>query len=184
MQDVGRNLPVHAATGKLMPHHWTAERLDLWNADKRFDDFQPPLSEEPLILYVGGNTHAEDGRRFLEKHPKAHIHIYEPVPSYVESLREVWKDAGPHIHIHGVGLGNASQVLLLSSADLDGQGTYIMDSVGQDVNEENSEDVRNFEVRIVDVKTGVDHYIREQGGKPMLQGFHSALLLDRIHVLF
>jgi FkbM family methyltransferase len=167
MQNVGRSLPIHKATGELMAHHLLAERWDLWNADNRFDDFEPALSEEPLIVEVGGNTHAEDSRRFLEIFPRAQIHIYEPIPSYAESLRNVWKDSGPQIHIHEVGLGSVSKVLRLSSDGLNGQGTYIMDPVELAGIEGELERPQDLKIHIADAKEEMDDHLRRQDGKPV-----------------
>lgn len=127
MKDVGRHLPI-TSHGELEKHHLLALRLHLWNEDIRFAPFGSAMPSAPLILDIGGHTHAEDSRKFLEMFPEASIHIYEPVPTYLEALQANWQDVRGQIRIHGVGLGEANKVVRMPKTDLHGQGTYIMDS--------------------------------------------------------
>ena len=63
-----------------------------------------------MILDIGGNTVAADSREFLKMFPGAEIHIYEPVPPYVEELQRNWQnDLSQHLQ-PDVGLGDRDEI--------------------------------------------------------------------------
>ena len=64
------------------------------------------------------------------------MHIYEPVPQYYSRLEKVWDE---HVKTNNwtvetlqYGLGDATKTILLSEADLLGQGTFGMEDTGGD----------------------------------------------------
>ena len=83
-------------------------------------------------MYVGGNIHGEDGLILHSKYPLSKIHIYEPVPSFFDELVSYWKiqQQGNNVRVafHEYGLGMHNKTLFIDTADLDGQGTFIMDA--------------------------------------------------------
>ena len=62
--------------------------------------------------------------------------IYEPVPDYYNNLENVWNDHRTSnqwaVNVHNYGLGDATRTVLLSQADLQGQGTFAMENSEQD----------------------------------------------------
>ena len=64
------------------------------------------------------------------------LHIYEPVPDYYKNLEKVWSDHRTSnqwaVNVHNYGLGDATRTVLLSQADLQGQGTFAMENSEQD----------------------------------------------------
>ena len=58
------------------------------------------------------------------------MHIYEPVPVFYENLEKVWSDHVRtnqwDVELHKYGLGDSTRTILLSEADLKGQGTFGM----------------------------------------------------------
>ncbi len=156
MQDIGCHLPVRKADGEIVAHHYLAGRPEWWNEGIRFAPFGATLPEAPLILDIGGNTVAADSREFLKMFPGAEIHIYEPVPPYVEELGRNWREhLSQHVSIHDVGLGDRDKMVRLSQDNLDGQSTFIMDSLTKNEEEENSA----FLLRIVDARDELRDYL-------------------------
>jgi FkbM family methyltransferase len=155
MIDVGRHLPIKRGSGELVAHLYVAERFDLWNEGVRFQPLQN-LPEAPLILDIGGNTVAGDSRKLLEMFPKAIIHIYEPIPPFVEELKKNWNDLKDRVEIHDVGLGNSNKTITIPKSALDGQGTFIGDS---NKNEKNKRDV--LDLKVVDAKSELMQYLNQ-----------------------
>jgi FkbM family methyltransferase len=156
MQDVGRHLPVRKADGELVAHHYLAGRPEWWNEGIRFSPFGTTLPEAPLILDIGGNTVAADSREFLKMFPGAEIHVYEPVPPYVEELRRNWREAlGGQVHIHDVGFGDRDKTIRLPHEELEGQSTFIMDSLKKKEDEEGSA----LLLRVVDARDELRDYL-------------------------
>ena len=64
------------------------------------------------------------------------MHIYEPVPDFYKNLKKVWSDHRASnqwaVNVHNFGLGDGNRTVLLSQADLQGQGTFAMENSEQD----------------------------------------------------
>ena len=58
------------------------------------------------------------------------MHIYEPVPVFYENLEKVWlnhvKNNQWDVTVHKYGLGDSTKTILLTEADIKGQGTFAM----------------------------------------------------------
>ena len=58
------------------------------------------------------------------------MHIYEPVPDFYKNLEKIWSDHRASnqwaVNVHNFGLGDGNRTVLLSQADLQGQGTFGM----------------------------------------------------------
>ena len=58
------------------------------------------------------------------------MHIYEPVPNFYENLEKVWnlhvQTNQWDVTVYRYGLGDTTRTILLSQADLKGQGTFGM----------------------------------------------------------
>jgi FkbM family methyltransferase len=171
MQDVGRHLPIRKADGELVAHHFLAGRQEWWNEGIRFDPFGATLPDAPLILDIGGNTEAADSRQFIKMYPAAEIHIYEPVSPYVEKLRQNWRDElNQRVQVHGVGLGDRDKTIRLPRGDLDGQGTFIMDS------KEGQKEDNILLLQVVDAKDELRNYfVVDADG-------HSRQRIDLLHM--
>lgn len=129
MIDAGKHLPISSA-GVLHAHHFAAGRSE-WNENIRFGKFDPPLSSKALIVDVGGNTKAYDSQVLLKRNPHAHLHIYEPVPTFFKALKNEWA-AVANVTLHMEGLGFADDRLRLPVSALSGQGTFLMEANGSD----------------------------------------------------
>lgn len=152
MKDVGQHPSINEV-GELVAHQLMAGRFGLWNQDVRFAAFGDALPDSPVILEVGGHTHAADSRQLLHMFPRARIHIYEPILSYFKELEKNWKDAHGDVEIHGVGLGNRSRTVRVSAEDLIGEGTFIMDSGGGDTD-------GKLEIQVVDAYEELSKYAK------------------------
>ena len=65
------------------------------------------------------------------------MHIYEPVAEFYDKLWEVWSSYTEtnqwKVSVHNYGLGDSTRTILLSQADIQGQGTFGMkDNEGDD----------------------------------------------------
>ena len=82
------------------------------------------------------------------------MHIYEPVPEYFSALEEVWRDQvarrGWRVELHMQGLGLSHRNILLSRADLKGQGTFGMRDTEAD-------DEEKVELEIIEATVAVNN---------------------------
>lgn len=124
--------------------------------------FEPALSEHPLILDIGGNTVAADSREFHETLPGAEIHIYEPVPAFVEELKRNWADL-PKVAIHGRGLGDSTRTVYTAIQDLAGQASFVMEG-------ETKQSESSVGMEIVDAEAELRGYLT--GGRKMIDLLH------------
>ena len=64
------------------------------------------------------------------------MHIYEPVPDFYKNLEKVWSEHRAsnqwRVNVHNFGLGEGNRTVLLSEADLRGQGTFGMKDTEED----------------------------------------------------
>ena len=78
------------------------------------------------------------------------MHIYEPVPQYFANLEKVWSDHvrtnNWTVEVHQYGLGDSTKTILLSEADLQGQGTFGMKDT-------ESDDEKKIKLDIIDAAT-------------------------------
>lgn len=126
MIDVGKNLPIHSKECLLKAHHYDAAD-SLWNENIRFEPFNPNLSDNPVILEIGGCSHASDSQKFRSLYPNSYLHIYEPVPSFIKSLKAVFQEF-KNVSIHEYGIGDTSRVVPFETEKLAGESTFIMES--------------------------------------------------------
>ena len=82
------------------------------------------------------------------------MHIYEPVPEYFSALEKVWRDQvarrGWRVELHMQGLGLSHRNILLSPADLKGQGTFGMRDTEAD-------DEEKVELEIIEATVAVNN---------------------------
>ena len=86
------------------------------------------------------------------------LHIYEPVPAYYKNLEKVWSDhRGANqwrVDVHNYGLGDTNRTVLLSQADLQGQGTFAMKDTEQDGGDKIHLDIMEASVVLRNVTAG------------------------------
>ena len=78
------------------------------------------------------------------------LHIYEPVPQYYANLEKVWSDHVKinqwEVEVHDYGLGDSTRTILLSEADLKGQGTFGMEDTAGELE-------KKIKLEIIDAST-------------------------------
>ena len=86
--------------------------------------------------------------------------IYEPVPDYYNNLEKVWSDHRASnqwaVNVHNYGLGDATRTVLLSQADLQGQGTFAMENSEQDEGQKIPLDIIEASVVVRNVTAGAE----------------------------
>ena len=88
------------------------------------------------------------------------MHIYEPVPEFYDNLEKVWSDHTKtnqwKVSVHNYGLGDSTRTIVLTQADIQGQGTF-----GMKDNE--GDDEKTVELEITDASTALRHVTGEAG---------------------
>ena len=88
------------------------------------------------------------------------LHIYEPVPDYYKNLEKVWSDHRTSnqwaVNVHNYGLGDATRTVLLSQADLQGQGTFAMENSEQDEGQKIPIEIREASMVVRNVTAGAE----------------------------
>ena len=86
------------------------------------------------------------------------MHIYEPVEEFYEKLRNVWRNHSEtnqwKVSVHNYGLGDSTRTILLSQADLKGQGTFGMKDT-------EAEDEKKVKLEIVEATTAINNVTAE-----------------------
>lgn len=122
MELVSRNMPIDKF-GDVRVHHYLATGNNgKWNENQRWNKMD--LKFPCTIWYVGANTHGRDGLRLQQEYP-CHIHIFEPVPSFMSALRKNWKGV-PRSTLHNFGLGKTSRTV--RDVPVRGESTFAMDT--------------------------------------------------------
>lgn len=155
MIDVGKNMPINGS-GVLKAHHYDA-RTGKWNEDIRFRPFKPALTQQSIIMDVGGHTDAYDSRKFLELYPGTRMHIYEPVIEYFNELKQRWKDVS-NAKLHAYGLGASSRKVQIPISNLAGQSTFVMETDGDEKSEHmTSLDIKDVREELQTMMMGRDY---------------------------
>ena len=88
------------------------------------------------------------------------MHIYEPVPDFYKNLEKVWSDHSAsnqwRVSVHNFGLGEENRTVLLSEADLRGQGTFGMKNTEEDEGQKIPLDIIEASVVVRNVTEGVE----------------------------
>jgi FkbM family methyltransferase len=119
IEELAANLPIDKE-GKMRAHHYLAG-TGKWNEKDRWRPMKN-LVAPCHIWYVGANTHGRDGVKLQADYPCT-IHVFEPVPQFVEQLRRNWKDV-PRASIHDFGLGIVARTV--HNVNVKGEGTFAM----------------------------------------------------------
>jgi FkbM family methyltransferase len=126
LKEVLFNLPYNPEDGKYSAHHYTA-KTGKWNEEIRFNSIKNINPPRCIIMDVGGNTNADDTSKFLTMYGGCTYYVYEPIPSYYKTLEKNFKHNG-NVNIVGIGWGSKNEEYYISSKNLKGQATFIMDT--------------------------------------------------------
>lgn len=123
MSKLTANMPVNNL-GVMKAHHWDA-RTNKWNENERWTPMN--LKQPCSIWYVGANTHGRDGRVLQERYG-CHIHIFEPILPFRQSLTQNWKSV-TNKTIYDYGLGGKTK--FIKGIKVEGESTFAMSSRSQ-----------------------------------------------------
>ena len=119
-----QNIPYNSE-GKIKAHHWDAQ-TGKWNENDRWLPMSLPLSDQGIVMYIGGNERGEDGKQLLRLFPSIQLYVYEPVPSFVQTLRQ--QSEFHSSIIKSIGLGSSNRIVYLPMSEMLGQSTFVMAS--------------------------------------------------------